>query len=97
MDKQNQGGTPQKTVVIVQNRKSMVLALLLSFFFGPLGMLYATIGGGLIMLLLDIVIGIFTLGFGLFFLWPIQMIWTAIAVSNYNARQNAKARRYHKT
>ena len=39
---------PQPQMIIAQSPKSMGLALILSFLFGPLGLLYATVKGGLI-------------------------------------------------
>lgn len=72
------------TVVVVQSEKSMALSIILTFFFGPLGMLYSTITGGIIMMILSLIVGILTLGFGLFITWPIQLIWSCIAVSSHN-------------
>ncbi|HEX3549851.1 MAG TPA: hypothetical protein VHT53_05715, partial [Candidatus Elarobacter sp.] len=66
--------------------KSMAASLLLTFFFGPLGMFYATVPGALIMLVISIVVGIATLGFGLLITGPICVIWAAVATSNYNQR-----------
>ena len=79
--------------VIVVGSKSVVLALVLTFFFGPFGMLYSTIAGGLIMLVLAGLVAFFTAGFGLFFVWPVQMLWAGIAASNYNKGQVAKVQR----
>lgn len=73
-------------VIIVQQPKSMLVAILLAFFFGPLGLLYATIAGGLIMIVISIIIGILTLGFGFAATWPICVIWAAIAVSAGNQK-----------
>jgi hypothetical protein len=56
----------------------------LTFFFGPLGMLYATVTGGIVMLLISIVVAVFTFGLGLLITFPICMIWAAVAVSSYN-------------
>ncbi|ULH15014.1 hypothetical protein MF271_13750 [Deinococcus sp. KNUC1210] len=79
--------------IVVVGNKSVILALILTFFFGPLGMLYSTILGGIIMLVVVLVIGIPTAGIGLFFLWPIQMIWAGVAASNYNRAQLGNAQR----
>ena len=59
--------------------KSVVLSLILTFFFGPFGMLYSTVVGGLVMLVLYVVVGVLTLGWGLIALHPIAMIWGAVA------------------
>ncbi|MBK7886909.1 MAG: hypothetical protein IPJ86_06255 [Bacteroidetes bacterium] len=50
----------------------MTTALLLSFSSGPLGMLYSTITGALIMFLLSVLAALFTFGIGLFFTWPVR-------------------------
>ena len=79
------------TKIVVVNEKSMVIALLLTFFFGPLGLLYASITGGLVMIALTVVV--FVISFGLLTLvtWPVCMIWAAIAVSGYNGKLRASA------
>ena len=73
-------------VVITYSPKSVGIALLLTFIFGPIGMFYATIWGGFIMLLINLVVGIPTLGLGLIFTWPIQLIWVTLAVRSYNKK-----------
>ena len=79
--------------IVVVGSKSVLLALVLTFFFGPFGMLYSTVAGGLIMLVLACLVGFFTAGFGLFFIWPVQMLWAGIAASNYNKGQVARVQR----
>lgn len=83
--------TPQKdrnqTVVIIRNQKSIGLSILLTLFFGPLGMLYSTVSGGIIMLIISVVIGFLTFGFGALFTWPICIIWGAVAASRSNTQQ----------
>ena len=66
------------------NRKSVVLSLLLTFFLGPFGMLYSTVVGALVMLVLYVALGIVTLGWALVVLHPIAMIWGAIAADRAN-------------
>ena len=73
-------------VIIVQQPKSMLVAILLALFFGPLGLLYATITGGLIMIVVSLITGIVTLGMGLTITWPVCVIWAAIAVSTSNQK-----------
>lgn len=90
MENQQNQPIQQKTIIVNQHRKSVALSLVLTFFFGPLGMFYSTITGGIIMFFVTLVVGIFTLGFGLIFVWPIQMIWAAIAASNYNSKNSTK-------
>lgn len=76
----------QKIVVVQGAGKSMAVAIILAILFGPLGMLYSTVKGGVIMFIISIVVGIFTLGFGLFILWPICVIWSAVATNSYNQK-----------
>lgn len=72
--------------VVVAPTKSVGIALLLTFFFGPLGMLYSTVPGSLVMLVVTMVLAFFTLGLSLFLTWPICMIWGAVAVSSHNQK-----------
>ncbi|MGC5258917.1 hypothetical protein ACPXCG_21460 [Gordonia sp. DT218] len=74
-------------VVVVGSTKSVGLAFLLAFLFGPLGMLYSTVAGALIMICVSILaffVSIFTLGVPIFFVWVACIIWSCIAASNHN-------------
>jgi hypothetical protein len=66
------------------NRKSVVLSLVLTFFFGPFGMLYSTVFGAIVMMVLYVALGIPTLGWAIAGLHPIAMIWGAIAADRAN-------------
>lgn len=95
MENQNQqGGTQyqqpsQQTIIVMgQNKKSTGVAFILSFFFGPLGLLYSTVTGGLIMLVISIPVAIFTLGFGLIATNIICVVWAIIAVNNHNSKSS---------
>ncbi len=68
----------------MHKRKSVLLSLILTFFFGPFGMLYSTVPGALIMLVLYVGLGIPTLGWAIAGLHPIAMIWGAIAADRAN-------------
>jgi hypothetical protein len=72
--------------IIVMLPKSIGLAILLTVLFGPLGMLYSTIWGGVIMFIVALVVGIPSLGLGLIVVWPICIIWAAVAVNSYNKK-----------
>ena len=78
--------------MVSSGEKSMVASILLSLIFGPLGLLYASVTGGIVMLLVSIVVAIFTLGFGLLITFPICIIWAVVATNTYNenVRQNIK-------
>lgn len=75
---------PQR--IILTSTKSVSITILLTVIFGPLGMLYSTIGGAIVMLIITAVVGPLTLGFGLIFIWPICIIWTVIATNSYNKK-----------
>lgn len=72
--------------VVVTPTKSVGIAILLTVLFGPIGMLYCTIWGAIIMFVVSLVIGIVTLGIGLIITWPICIIWAALATSSHNKK-----------
>lgn len=74
----------QRQVLIVKAPKSVGVSIILTFFFGPLGLLYSSVVGGLVMLAVSVVVGVLTLGIGLIVTHPICIIWGAVAASNYN-------------
>lgn len=82
----DQSTQTNKNVMVVVPTKSVGVSLILTFLFGPLGMLYSTVLGAIIMFFVDIIVGFLTFGLGLFFTQPICMIWGAIATHNYNKR-----------
>ena len=72
--------------------KSVGAALVLTFFLGPLGLLYVSVAGGLVLLACSIVFAMFTaltLGLAIPLLWctwqAIPMIWGAVAASKQHA------------
>ena len=73
-------------VVITKSPKSMGISLLLTFLFGPLGMFYSTVAGAIVMIIINIIVGIFTMGVGFLITWPFQLIWAAIATKSYNKK-----------
>lgn len=73
-------------VVVVQGHKNAFLAALLGFFFGPLGMLYATVTGAVVMFVVNLLVAVVTFGFGLALSWPVCALWAAIAASNHNSK-----------
>ncbi len=72
--------------VIVARTKSVALSLVLTFFLGPFGMLYSTIFGAMVMIVVSIPLFIITLGHAGFLVWPVSMIWGAWATHRYNQR-----------
>lgn len=74
----------QTTVIQVGSRKSVGGAVALAFFFGPLGMLYATVPGAFVMFFINVLVIIGTAGGGLLLTIPIGMIWAGSAASSHN-------------
>lgn len=72
------------SVTIVGNRKSVGAAFLLAFFFGPLGLLYASVTGGIVMFLLAFPLAFFTMGVGYLFIHIGCIIWAVVAANNQN-------------
>ncbi len=68
-------------VVVTGPPKSVGLAVVLAFFFGPLGMLYSTVTGALVVFLVNLVSIPFTVGFSLLLTWPIGIVWAGVAAS----------------
>lgn len=73
-------------VIVAVAPKSLGLAIALSFLFGPLGLLYASVAGAVVMFFVNLVALFLTLGFGLILTWPACVIWAVIATNNYNQR-----------
>lgn len=49
-------------------------------------MLYGNVVHAIIMIVLALIIGIVTLGFGALITWPISMIWGYLDISSYNRK-----------
>jgi hypothetical protein len=82
----------KETAVILTKTKSTATAVILTLFFGGLGLFYASIVGGIVMTILEIlciVVGVFTFGLG-FLLIPVihivTLIWAVVAVKKHNSR-----------
>ena len=89
--------------ILVVQTKSVGLAIILTIFFGPIGLFYASVSGALFLILgIPLIIGIY-FGVGLInvdytiifssivvlivflvFEWLISIIWSVVAVNNYN-------------
>ncbi len=72
----------QPQVLYVRQQKSAAVAFLLTFLFGPLGMLYSTVSGGIVMFVVSIVLAVLTLGLSLLITWPICIVWGMAACSD---------------
>lgn len=69
----------QTQTVVIMKRKSKALAFLLTLLFGPLGMLYSTVIGALIMLVVSVALAAVTAGISLLLTHPICIIWGVLA------------------
>ena len=83
---------PQRVVVLPT--KSVGVAIILTVLLGPLGMLYSTIWGGIMMFVISALVGLVTFGLGLMITWPICIIWAALAAGSHNRRLLEGHRRY---
>lgn len=77
---------PRTQAVIAISQKSVGIAILLTILFGPLGMLYSTIVGAIIMIVLSVFLALVTLGFSILITWPVSIVWAAVAAHLYNRR-----------
>lgn len=76
--------TDRNSALYQAQKKSVFVAALLAFLFGPLGMLYSTVAGAVVMFVINIVVGFLTAGIGLLLTWPIGVVWAAVAASKRN-------------
>ena len=62
-------------IVIVRATKNPGTAALLGCLLGPIGLLYSTVTGAIVMFIVNLFVALVTFGFGLLFTWPICGIW----------------------
>lgn len=74
----------ENQTIIIKSQKSAGTAALLGIFFGPLGMLYSTITGAVVMFFVTGIVAFFTVGFGLILTQPICAIWAYSAAKKEN-------------
>lgn len=67
---------------VIRPQKSAALAALLAFLFGPLGMLYSTVTGALVLFAVNLILVLPTFGLIVLVTWPAGIVWAAIAASN---------------
>lgn len=82
----NNVAPPPTMYVAASSTKSAGLAACLALLLGPIGMLYSTVSGALIMFLLNIVIIPATAGAGLLLTLPLGAVWASHAVSEHNRK-----------
>ena len=62
--------------------RSVLLAVVLTVLFGPLGLFYASVWGALALIVVAAIGVVPTMGFVLIFVWPASIAWAVIAASN---------------
>lgn len=75
----------QATAALIQ-KKSMAVGVLLALFFGPLGLFYSSVPGGLILMLVGIPLAIVTGGLGLIPVAIASVIWAVVAIGRHNGK-----------
>lgn len=66
--------------------KSVAAALLLSVLLGPIGLLYSSLWGGLILICLTIMFISHKFILPVIFIWIVSCIWGAASVEQYNKK-----------
>ncbi|MBL8963788.1 MAG: hypothetical protein KF787_10490 [Phycisphaeraceae bacterium] len=79
------GSDPLSRAIVIE-RKSVGLAFLLAVVFGPLGMLYTTVAGAIVMLIVTAVVGALTAGVGLLVTWPACVLWACVSAARSQRR-----------
>ncbi len=79
-----------QTVIVVGKAKSVGVAFLLSFLFGPLGLFYASVIGGLVMLVLAVILFVILPVVGGILAWIASIIWAVVAANNANKQLHSQ-------
>jgi hypothetical protein len=66
--------------------KNLAGALLFTIFFGPLGLLYASSLGGIVMLILGFITVCSKMLVPVIFVWISSSIWSVLATNRYNKK-----------
>lgn len=66
--------------------KNLAAALLFSVFLGPVGLLYATTVGGVVMIVLGFIVASSMLPVPIILVWLASCIWSVVAVNRYNKK-----------
>jgi hypothetical protein len=69
--------------------KSVPIGLMLTIFFGPIGLLYASLRGGIIMILIGIILISYQYFFPILLWWIACCVWCVYAIEKYNKKQSA--------
>ncbi len=75
-------------------KKSQFGQFILTFLFGPLGLLYSSVGWGMGLLVAGIVVGALTMGLAALIVWPVSIIMGFVKVSAHNQYIEKKDRQH---
>lgn len=73
-------------IIQIEKPKSMIAAFLLAFIFGPVGLLYATVAGGLVMIVIALIAMPLTGFLAGFMIWPVCWLWALVAAGMSKSR-----------
>ena len=76
----------QQNVVVLGNAKSVGVAFFLALLFGPLGLLYASILGGVTMFFVALILFFILPVIGAVISWIACIIWACVAANNANKK-----------
>ncbi len=66
--------------------KNLAGALWFTVLLGPVGLLYATEVGGIVMIIIGLVLATSKMGLTIFLTWIVSCIWGVIATNRYNKK-----------
>lgn len=66
-----------------ERERSLGTAVLLTVLFGPLGLFYVSPLGGVLMTMVTLTAGLFTMGVALLFAWPFCILWATAATITF--------------
>jgi hypothetical protein len=75
----------QQNIIVMGKAKSVGVAFLLTFLFGPLGLLYASVIGAIVMFLISLLF-VFLFFPGLIVSWIVCIIWACVAADQANKK-----------
>jgi hypothetical protein len=81
----------------IEPEKSVGAAAALSFFFGPFGMFYSTVTGGLVMLFGGFLFMLLTLGLGIVLVSPACVVWGTLAAHAHNQKVRLQRDQMHQS
>lgn len=75
-------------------KKSQIVGLILTFFFGPLGLFYSSAAAAIAMVILALAVGSVTFLLGALFVWPLCMLLSLYTVHRHNRGVRIEERRH---